>query len=206
MKAPAADWKRQARALFVPLASVHGSWFPKALRRHVRLLDAAGQSTGKLLRRCLPAGGERIAGGGESLPAWAEWDAASQRRLVLRLGAIACAAPIRRSIAKNDLDALRGVIGDEIHREAIAATAAAEPLVGADLSEDYRRALGANRLGQFLTGIGLSVLLRARGENRPYVSFRLRYLFPAAAWSARRTDLGCNESAVARLLRQEPDG
>lgn len=198
-------WKRRFETLFAPISTVHESWLSRAITGQTALLDAAvaGRTARRLLRRYLPVPGEEpLPRESDTVPAWAKLDARSQRRLVLRLGAIACAAPIRRSVAKADLDLLRDAIGEKIHLEALAEVGV---LVDVDLGEDYRRALETKRLRSFFIGVGLGILLSGDAENRPYVAFRLRYLFPASAWPARRTFLEPNEKLLARLLQQGSD-
>ena len=198
------DWKSRAAALFASLPTVDRSWLPEPLQRDGGLLDVAmlGQTTRRLVYKCLLHRDRAGVDANVVPPSWARQDPASQRRLVLRLGALACSMPLRRTIEKDELAALLHVIDERTYREALALDS---PLIANDVDDAFRRAVRADRIGYFLAGIGLSVLQSAGPEHDAVVRLRLRYLFSAMAWSAKRTDLVCDRERVVGLLDRMGD-
>lgn len=195
----AKNWKQRAESAFAPLRSIDRSWFPDALNTHGKLLDAAAMSTTarRLLYSYLLKGDTTPMQGPVSVPDWAHLDAAQLRRLVLRLGAFACATPLSQTIEQSNLIEVRSAVGDETYCEAVKRPRA---LIENDIRADFRTALERGELRFFVAGIGMSVLQCAVRQDDAYIKHRLRFYFPRKVWAQRRTDLICRTDHVIEIL------
>lgn len=198
-------WKSRAEAAFTPLRSIHASWLPDALRQNSRLLDAAmlGASTRRLLyghvaKVFMPVGGQEI-----DMPEWAPVDPAAQRGFVLRLGAFACADPLRRTIERAELADVHRAIDDETYCGALEQDVA---LVQNDLFAAYRESLATGDVGHFIPAMGLSVLLSVVPQDGAFTERRLRYYFSRKAWALRQPHLTCNRDRFIEILGEAGNG
>lgn len=194
-------WKSRAENAFAPLRSIHRSWLPDSLRQQTPLLDVAilGSTTRKMLyahvaKLCAPMRGDKI-----DAPAWGRGDYAAQRNTVLRLGAFACADPLRRTIEQAELTEVRRAIDADVYREAVTQDGA---LVQSDVFAAYRDALQAGDIGHFIAAMGLSVLQSVVPQDKEFVERRLRYYFARKAWALRQSNLTCNRDRFHDILSQ----
>jgi len=198
------DWKRRAEAVFAPLREIDRSWLPRSLQDKERLLDVAmlRQSTRKLIYKCLSGDGRAIATADVSVPLWAQKGAAAQRRTVMRLGALACSAPIKRTIEQMNLGALRRAIGEASYREALDLD---DAMIRNSLEKSYWQAMRDGDIQCFIGAMGLSVLHSATPQDDAFIRQNLRFLFSTRAWSLRRTDLTCDSDKICELLSDGND-
>lgn len=195
-------WKYRAENAFAPLRSIHRSWLPESLRRQTQLLDVAmlGATTRRLLythvaKICASVLGDEI-----NVPGWARGDYAAQRCTVLRLGALACADPLRRTIEQAELAEVRRAIDEKMYRDAVTQDGA---LVQNDIQAAYRDALQARDTGHFIAAMGLSVLQCVAPQDEAFIEQRLRYYFARKAWALRQPHLICNRDRVVDILNQD---
>lgn len=196
------DWKRRAEAAFAPLHSIDRSWFPKSLRQHARLLDVAmlGAKTRRLLYAYLPKADSGPLDNPVALPAWAEGDHSRQRLAVLRLGAFACAVPMRHTIEQQRLNEIRRAIDDDMYCDALRQTVA---LIENDISDAWRSAMQLGEIHFFIVAMGISVLQSVAPEDDAFIRHRLRYQFARKIWTLRRSDLICNRDRANEILGQD---
>lgn len=195
-------WKQRAESMFASLHSIDRSWFPDAFRDHTKLMDAAAMSTmaRRMLYSYLPAAEQTNVQGEILVPDWACLDAANTRRLVLRLGAFACATALRQTIEQAELLEVRNAIDDETYRAAIEQPVA--PIKN-DIRAEFRAALKRGELRHFIAAIGMSVLQSAVPEDEAFIQYRLRFHFPRKAWAQRRAGLVCRIDHVIDILNRD---
>lgn len=196
-----AEWKQRAELAFAPLRSIDRSWFPDALRQHTKLLDVSmlGATTRRLLYTYVPKVDAKMFSGEIAVPGWAQLDHIAIRRMVLRLGAFACATPLRLTIEQSQLADVRRAIDDETYRDAVIQ---ATPLIHNDISADYQQALQAGNIQHFVAAMGMSVLQQIAPQDEFFIEFRLRYHFSSKAWQLRQSELSCDSGRAIEILNQ----
>lgn len=197
-----AEWKQRAELAFAPLRSIDRSWLPDALRQHTKLLDVSmlGATTRRLLYTYLPKVDAKMFAGDIAVPGWAQLDHVALRRMVLRLGAFACALPLRHTIEQSQLVDVRRAIDDETYRDAATQETA---LVHDDINADYQQALRAGNIEHFIAAMGMSVLQQIAPRDELFIECRLRYHFSSKAWQLRRPDLSCDSSRAIEILNRD---
>ncbi len=196
------DWRKLAGQVFAPLRFVDREWLPMAARHSRSILATASKCTvaAKVLRRYLPDESVSAPIGPDALktaPSWATWPAAAQRHLVRRLGTIACAPYLRLLVSKPELDKVRGSIDPDSHREALSMHAG---LVYTDIRAEFEEALSADELAPFIATVGIAILRQTVPDRHRFLLFRLKYLFPRAAWRPSFPELTCNSELLLALL------
>lgn len=197
------DWKRRADAAFAPLRSIDRSWLPESLRQHPQLLEVAALcvTTRRLLYNCLPKASTSTAVDIVE-PDWARGGHKKQQRIVIRLGALACATPLRRTIEQSELAMLYRVIDDETYRDAMTQAAV---LIRNNIDNDYRQAMRSGEIAFFIVAMGISVLESVAPQDAPFIHRNIRWQFARKAWAMRRADLICDRDCVIEILDQGGD-
>ena len=198
------EWAKRASGIFTPLRAIDRSWFPDPLREASGLIDAAmlSQAARRILCRCLQQRDLLVGIDAARTPSWAAEGSTAQRRIVLRLGSLACAPAMRRTVDKDERRALLHAVGEAVYHEALAPGPA---LIDEDVEADFREAVRCGNALHFIAAMGMSVLQAALPQDAVFVERCVRYLFPARAWTQHRVDVACDRERVARLLAAESD-
>jgi len=120
-----------------------------------------------------------------------------------RIGAFACADPLRRAIERAELADVRRAIDDETYCGALAQDVA---LVQTDLLAPYRDALETGDIGHFIPAMGLSVLQSVVPQDGAFMERRLRYYFSRKTWSLRQPHLTCNRDRFIDIVEEGGNG
>ncbi|MGI9232107.1 MAG: hypothetical protein ACR2RD_00615 [Woeseiaceae bacterium] len=194
------DWKRHADAVFAPLRSIDRSWLPASLQRHTRLLDTAMRSptTRRFLYRYLPAA-DALAVNDIAEPGWAMGGYKHRQQLVIRLGAFACAIPLRHTIDLSERAQLRHVLDDEIYQQVVKQGGT---LVRSDISEAYRQAMASGDIAFLIAAMGISVLEHVAPQDRLFIQHHIRSQFARKVWAMRRKDLECDGDRAVEIINQ----
>ena len=127
----------------------------------------------------------------------------SQRALARRLGRDALHDWIRRTVRANAVVMLRGELGAEGYRRALAGPGLS--VEGLDRFA-FEAALQNGQIGEYFVSVGAALLETTIDGGDPFCGLRMRFAFSPGAWECRPRGIRVNADELARRIAEPSRG
>ena len=130
---------------------------------------------------------------------WLIADNDSQKKLALRLGGLACADYMRRTIKKEHVKQLMTAMGDTEYRNILK-----QPILKVEglTVDQYEGSLNTSHGGLFIMAVGIALLELTLNEDSTFIRLRMSFAFPIAAWDMRPKNLSVDIVQLLDLIAQ----
>lgn len=128
---------------------------------------------------------------------WLLEDHESQRALARRLGRDALHDWIRKTVRASAVVILRGELGDEGYRRALAGPGL--PVEGLDPLA-FETALQKGRIGEYFVSVGAALLETTTEGGDPFCGLRMRFAFSPSVWESRPRGIRVDADELARRI------
>jgi hypothetical protein len=132
---------------------------------------------------------------------WLLADHKAQRALAQRLGREALHHWIRRTVRASAVAMLRGELGEEGYRRALAGDGLA--VEGLD-HVAFETALERGQISEYFTAVGAALLETTTADGDPFCGLRMRFAFSPSTWLCRPRGIRVDADELARRIA-EPD-
>lgn len=188
--------------------TVHFDWLRQFVSGDGRLLDQVmnSRTARLLLTRRLYKFHEVAVPDRVKLRANQEWlieDHESQRELARRLGRDALHDWIRRTVRASAVVMLRGELGEEGYRRALAGPGLS--VEGLDRVA-FEAAVQRGQVGEFFVSVGAALLETTTDGGDPFCGLRMRFAFSPGAWQSRPRGILVDADELARRIAEHAPG
>jgi hypothetical protein len=128
---------------------------------------------------------------------WLLKDHETQRGLARQLGTDALHAWIRTTVRASWVATLRGELGEDGYRRALAGPGIA--VQGLD-REVFDAALQQQRIGDYFVALGAALLETTTNRGDPFCRLRMRFAFSPRAWQSRPRGVRADPDELARHI------
>lgn len=134
---------------------------------------------------------------------WLLLDHEAQRALARRLGRDALHDWIRRTVRASAVVMLRGELGEEGYRRALAGPGL--PVEGLDRLA-FESALQKGQIGDYFVSVGASLLETTTDGGDRFCGLRMRFAFSPSVWECRPRGIRVDTDELARRIAETDTG
>lgn len=134
---------------------------------------------------------------------WLLADHKIQRALAERLGREALHHRIRRTVRASAVALLRGELGEEGYRRALAGPGL--PVEGLD-TVAFETALDRGQVSEYFVAVGAALLETTTAGGDPFCGLRMRFAFSPSTWLCRPRGIRVDANELARRIAEPASG